>query len=76
MNDFCLGVWVGRLIPVPSIFPEILDSLRNAKAVAKVFHLGCDSGKLTESRQLEEKFPVFSPPEFFTVHKNENFSKV
>lgn len=68
-----MGVWVGRFIPVPSISSETLDSscycLVTAKAVAKVFHLHGDSGKLAESRQAEEKFPMFSPPESFSLFR-------
>lgn len=75
-----MSVWVGGFIPVPSISPEILDSrcycLLTAKAVAKLFYLDGDSGKLAESRRPEEKIShVFFTWEFFTVHKSENMSR-
>lgn len=73
-------IWVGRLIPVPGISPGILDSscycLCTAKELAEVFHLDGDLSKLPESRQSEEKFPMFSLSETVTVHKSENVSKV
>jgi len=72
MSEFVMGVWVGRFVPVPGIAPEMLDSSRycllTAKAVAEVLHLGGDSGKLADSRQLSTR-------EFFAVHKRENISR-
>lgn len=72
-------VRVGRFVPVPGISAGILDSycyyLCTAKELAKVFYVDGDLSKLAESKQPEEKIPMFSPCETVTVHKSENVSR-
>lgn len=69
---------MGRFIPVPGISAGILDSscyyLCTAKELAEVFHLDGELSKLSESKQPEEKIPMFSSSETVTVHKSENVS--
>lgn len=70
---------MGRFFPVPGISAGIFDSscycLCTAKELAEVQHLDGDLSKLAESRQPEEKTPMFSPSETVTVHKSENVSR-
>lgn len=72
-------IWVGKFIPVPGMCAGILDSscycLCTAKELTEVFHLDSDLSKLAESRQPEEKIPMFSPSETVTVHRSENVSR-
>lgn len=69
---------MGRFFPAPGISAGIPDSnycLCTAKDLAEALHLDSDLSKLAESRQPEEKIPMFSPSETVTVHKSENVSR-